>query len=846
MAEVDQLVNSLLSDDAVYFAILGPGGIGKTSVALAAMHHPSVKAKYQSRRYFIACDAADTVDALNDLLAERLHLSPKRAIAHLSSIVKSSGGIPFLITLDNFETPWEKLGGRQPVENLLSELTDIPNLSLIVTLRGADKPYGIMWTRPMLPPLKPLGLEAAKKAFLAQADVPEDDPYLEPLMDAVDRMPLAVTLIAALARYTKCEDLYKRWEVEKTAMVTQDSQERLSNLDVSIEVSLRSPRFQSNPSAMALLQLLALFPNGETAAFLQSMHESNFPLQMALDTLLRVCLMYEQNGYYKLLAPIREYMMKYHPVNPVALRRAASHYLLKLQEWFSIHLTTQGNLAGAELLPHAANMRVVFYTVSNSPDAPGSMILGIGLPLDFMFGSWLSKAISFEINEVAIASVTGRPDCKFEEAVFISRRRDEANLLHGIALLETFGAKGNVYRVNALAGLANHYASVGRLHDALIASNEASRLVMLDETHATTATQLHTRVTEAGMFLMNGKSARATEIVDDVLKEAEPLGLSPITRDCHDMLSRICRTRGLYQRALYHADLSVDKDEAHLTFEAARFLFTVFGTMRVLSQNSNAERFGLSAINAWAELDRPAWVTSTQSQLGLLYLEQGRLDQALVLVLKSAEYWKEDPSTNEMLFQVYFARQDFQEARRQLDVALKLHQQAKEPFKNRYLICLGDYNMRLGAHEDALNQFVTSCIICSCRMPSRLRLSMSLTRLGDVLWKMGDNLTAQSCYVAALDLIKYLGLVRHQADLLYRLGLLELVRNTGVESVRKALTAFIRTAYLFEKAEIPYGIQIALNMVAFCQDAQVAEVNFRPIISPNSLLISVSTGISRP
>lgn len=42
-----------------HLAILGGPGMGKTSLAVAVLHHPRVVARFGGRRYFIACDAAE-------------------------------------------------------------------------------------------------------------------------------------------------------------------------------------------------------------------------------------------------------------------------------------------------------------------------------------------------------------------------------------------------------------------------------------------------------------------------------------------------------------------------------------------------------------------------------------------------------------------------------------------------------------------------------------------------------------------------------------------------------------------------------------------------------------------
>ncbi|KAJ7241383.1 hypothetical protein C8J57DRAFT_1477758 [Mycena rebaudengoi] len=57
-AELREMVD-LLETDSPRIVILGPGGIGKTSLAQAALHHVDVAAKY-SERYFVPCHSSIT------------------------------------------------------------------------------------------------------------------------------------------------------------------------------------------------------------------------------------------------------------------------------------------------------------------------------------------------------------------------------------------------------------------------------------------------------------------------------------------------------------------------------------------------------------------------------------------------------------------------------------------------------------------------------------------------------------------------------------------------------------------------------------------------------------------
>ena len=124
--ELSEVVTTLKSDSA-RVAILGAGGMGKTSLAIAALHDPDIAKKFNSR-YFVPCQSNATHSDLVLSIAPHLgvtdgNLLPK-VIWHLMH------GPPVLMILDNFETPWEPMSSRAAVEEVLSLLTDIPHLAL--------------------------------------------------------------------------------------------------------------------------------------------------------------------------------------------------------------------------------------------------------------------------------------------------------------------------------------------------------------------------------------------------------------------------------------------------------------------------------------------------------------------------------------------------------------------------------------------------------------------------------------------------------------------------------------------------------------------------------------------
>jgi Cdc6-like AAA superfamily ATPase len=128
-AELASLIRTLLADPA-RVAILGPGGMGKTTLAVAALHDTKVADKYPTY-HFIPCDSSQTNNSLVGTIASHLGLeasqvSAKHVIHHLTTQP------PCLMILDNFETPWEPVEGREKVEGFLAQLTGITHVALVV------------------------------------------------------------------------------------------------------------------------------------------------------------------------------------------------------------------------------------------------------------------------------------------------------------------------------------------------------------------------------------------------------------------------------------------------------------------------------------------------------------------------------------------------------------------------------------------------------------------------------------------------------------------------------------------------------------------------------------------
>ncbi|KAJ7869969.1 P-loop containing nucleoside triphosphate hydrolase protein, partial [Mycena leptocephala] len=320
-----QEIRGILARDSARVVVLGPGGMGKTSLTLALLHDPSMVSNYV-HRYFVPCHSAATCSQLVSNTASHIGVEQgpnlaRRIIHHFSRNPSS------LLILDNLETPWEPLNSRPDVEEFLSLLADVSHLAILITMRGAERPGKVKWTRPCPLPLKPLSAAPALQTFIDIAGDSHDMAIVQQLIDLTGNLPLAVSLIANVASYEGCDVALSRWKTESTRLLS-DGYDKTSSLEISIMLSLSSARMTSE--AQKLLSLLSMLPDGLSDAELV---QSKLPISSILRckaTLIRTSLAYaDHEQRLKVLVPIREYVDNVYPSSP-ELRFALRTYFHKL------------------------------------------------------------------------------------------------------------------------------------------------------------------------------------------------------------------------------------------------------------------------------------------------------------------------------------------------------------------------------------------------------------------------------------------------------------------------------------------------------------------------------------
>lgn len=318
--EIEELIRVVLSDNPAPVCVLGGPGIGKSTLTLKALNDERVVERFGERRWFVRCETALSRAELAAAIARDARLPTDADIEEL--VMAALAQAPTLLVLDNLETPWEP--DTLEVEEFLGVLARCCGAALVVSLRGRERPHGVSWHDPMK--LDPLADDPARRAFLEVAGQEfATDPRLDDICRALEGIPLAISLMAHQAQgEANLEGLWSRWQKKHTAILKRaDGRHRLTNLEVSYEVSINGSRMTVTEAPRRLLSALSLLPDGIAWRDIPVVFPDNG--NEAAATLRKAGLAFDEAGRLRVLTTLREYVGREYPPDIESQERVLSH-----------------------------------------------------------------------------------------------------------------------------------------------------------------------------------------------------------------------------------------------------------------------------------------------------------------------------------------------------------------------------------------------------------------------------------------------------------------------------------------------------------------------------------------
>jgi DNA-binding SARP family transcriptional activator/predicted ATPase len=378
--ELAQLSELLHDPGCRLLTLIGPGGIGKTRLALELgwkVTRASGTA-YQDGVYLIPLAAIDQPDLLAESLLETLHIPGPGTRDPLDVLIEHLSSRQVLLILDNFEQLVEA------APTLVKLLHSAPGVKLLVTSRHQLNLYE-EWVFPVdgLPYPQPDDLThwqeyTAAKLFLSRARQVNLRFAPEPNRDCIihicrllDGLPLGIELAAAWAQVLPCENIARL--ILQNLSLPEDQTRNRPSRQKSLQAVFQYSWDLLTPEEQKSLARISVFQGGFSLPAAEKVANANPRLlaSLAAKSLLR----FSPDGWYETHQLLHTFTAaKLSPADHAATQAAHSRYFAQfLSERARDFAGPQESQAIDDITTHISNIRAGwFWAVAQILESAGS------------------------------------------------------------------------------------------------------------------------------------------------------------------------------------------------------------------------------------------------------------------------------------------------------------------------------------------------------------------------------------------------------------------------------------------------------------------------------------------
>ena len=531
-------------------ALIGAGGIGKTSIALMVLHHHQVKEQFGENRRFIRCDQfpASQVNFLNRLskvigagVENPEDLTPLRPFLSSKKM---------LVVLDNAESILDPQGVDGPgIYHVVEELSQFINIWLVVTSRITTIPPNCETLE-----IPTLSMEAGFDTFYRIYKRGGRSDSINEVLKQLDFHPLSITLLATAAHQNGWDSsrLTREWEQRRTGALRTKHNESLA---ATIELSLASSMFQKlGPNARELLAIVAFFPQGVDENNLDWLFPTISDRSTIFDEFYTLSLTFRSNGFITMLVPLRDYLSPEDPLSSPLLCAAREHYFTRLS---------------AKTNPKAPGFRQTQWITSE--DANVEHLLDVLLSIDTNSDEVCNACVGFlrhlnwhkprqtvlgpKIEELP-DDHPSKPRCLLNLAQLfqtIGNKREGKRLLEHSLRLER--EQGNDDQVAFILGsLADGNRSLGLLKEGIGQAREALEIY---ERVGSAGSQVRCLLKLALLLHADKQLDAAEEVASGAIKILPEKGEEWRVCESHIILGLVHRSKGEKEKAVHHFETAL-------------------------------------------------------------------------------------------------------------------------------------------------------------------------------------------------------------------------------------------------------------------------------------------------